>query len=121
MVIVTVPTPVTSDKDLDERNVLGAGESIFQNIPQKSGKIIVLESTVYPGFTRKIWSPIVLENGLILGEDVHIAYCPERYNPGDKHSTIAKTTRIVGSMSDEVGEFLASLYSSISEVDVIHV
>jgi nucleotide sugar dehydrogenase len=121
VVIVTVPTPVTSDKDLDERNVLGAGESIFQNIPQKSGKIIVLESTVYPGFTRKIWSPIVLENGLILGEDVHIAYCPERYNPGDKHSTIAKTTRIVGSMSDEVGEFLASLYSSISEVDVIHV
>ena len=60
-------------------------------------------------------------NGLKLGKDVHLAYCPERFNPGDKESTISNTTRIVGSMTEEVGGLLVELYSSISEAEVIHV
>ena len=121
VIIVTVPTPVSADKHLDETNVSEAGESIFQNIIPGSGKVIVLESTVYPGFTNKIWSPIAKNNGLTIGNDVHLAYCPERYNPGDSESTISNTNRIVGSMDDVVGGFLVELYSTISEASVIFV
>ena len=121
VVIVTVPTPVSQEKHLDETNVFEAGKSVFQNITAGNGTIVVLESTVYPGFTKKIWSPLVKNNGLKLGKDVHLAYCPERLNPGDKESTISNTTRIVGSMTEEVGGLLVELYSSISEAEVIHV
>ncbi|HJM68308.1 MAG TPA: hypothetical protein QF716_05485, partial [Candidatus Thalassarchaeaceae archaeon] len=98
-----------------------AGKSVFQNITAGNGTIVVLESTVYPGFTKKIWSPLVKNIGLKIGKDVHLAYCPERFNPGDKESTISNTTRIVGSMTEEVGGLLVELYSSISEAEVIHV
>jgi len=121
VIIVTVPTPVSSDKHLDETNVSEAGESIFQQIHPGSGKVVVLESTVYPGFTKKIWSPLANNNGLSIGDDIHLAYCPERYNPGDSDSTIANTNRIVGSMNGKVGKRLVELYSTISEASVIYV
>ena len=121
VIIVTVPTPVSADKNLDEKNVSEAGESIFQHIAPSSGKVVVLESTVYPGFTNKIWSPLAKNNGLIVGSDIHLAYCPERYNPGDPESTISNTNRIVGSMDSEVGELLVELYSTISEASVFFV
>ncbi len=121
VIIVTVPTPVSANKNLDEKNVSEAGESIFQNITPSSGKVVVLESTVYPGFTNKIWSPLAKNNGLIVGSDIHLAYCPERYNPGDPESTISNTNRIVGSMDGEVGELLVELYSTISEASVYFV
>jgi nucleotide sugar dehydrogenase len=121
VIIVTVPTPVSADKHLDETNVSEAGESIFQNITPSSGKVVVLESTVYPGFTNKIWSPLAKNNGLNIGSDIHLAYCPERYNPGDAESTISNTNRIVGSMDSEVGELLVELYSTISEASVFFV
>ncbi len=121
VIIVTVPTPVSVEKHLDESNVSNAGESIFQNVSKGSGKVIVLESTVYPGFTKKIWSPQAQKNGLTIGDDVHLAYCPERYNPGDPDSTIANTNRIVGSMDKSVGKLLVELYSLISDASVIYV
>ena len=121
VIIVTVPTPVSADKHLDETNVSQAGESIFENILLGSGKVVVLESTVYPGFTNKIWSPIAKNNGLAIGHDVHFAYCPERYNPGDADSTISNTNRIVGSVDRVVGDLLVELYSVISEASVIFV
>ena len=59
ILIVTVPTPVTSDLKPDLKYVISAGESIFQAIEPKSGKIVVLESTVYPGVTAQSWLPLV--------------------------------------------------------------
>ena len=121
VIIVTVPTPVSLDKHLDQSHVYEAGCSVFQNLSKHCSKILVLESTVYPGFTKKIWLPIASDLGLVVGEDVHLAYCPERYNPGDKKNTISKINRIVGSMRRDVGEFVVALYSSINDAEVSYV
>ena len=81
VILVTVPTPITHDLKPDLSYVAGAGRDVFQAIEKGSNTIVVLESTVYPGVTAQTWHPIIDELGLIIGEDLEIAYCPERFNP----------------------------------------
>ena len=118
VIIVTVPTPVSESKQLDDSKVLEAGRDVFRFVPRGSGSIVVLESTVYPGFTSKIWTPIIEENGLRIGVDVHMAYCPERHNPGDSINNLASTSRVIGSENVTIGQNLVTLYSSISTGEV---
>ncbi|MGB2089928.1 MAG: NAD(P)-binding domain-containing protein, partial [Candidatus Poseidoniaceae archaeon] len=80
VVLVTVPTPITHDLKPDLSYVSAAGRAVFEAIPKGSNTIVVLESTVYPGVTTETWLPIIEELGLVIGEDVEIAYCPERFN-----------------------------------------
>ena len=81
--LVTVPTPITHDLKPDLSYVEAAGRAVFESVKKGSNTIVVLESTVYPGVTAQTWLPIVEELGLVIGEDLEIAYCPERFNPGD--------------------------------------
>ena len=118
VVIVTVPTPVSESKQLDDSKVLEAGREVFRHITRDSGTIVVLESTVYPGLTSKIWAPIIQENELTIGVDVHLAYCPERHNPGDLDNHLANTSRIIGSDNETIGQNLVTLYSTISSGEV---
>ena len=64
ILIVTVPTPVTSDLKPDLKYVISAGDNIFKTIKPNSGKIVVLESTVYPGVTAQSWLPLIEKYGL---------------------------------------------------------
>tara|TARA_B110000444_G_scaffold261017_1_gene310496 strand:+ start:5472 stop:6824 length:1353 start_codon:yes stop_codon:yes gene_type:complete len=121
VVLVTVPTPVNDNKKLDTQFVKESGKSIFSNLNREKKTIVVLESTVYPGLTRKVWMPIIDELGLKIGTDVSLAYCPERYNPGDSNHSIKDVARIIGSMEEEVGLELVSLYSEITNVPVTYV
>jgi len=121
VVIVTVPTPVTSDKRIDTSHVVDAGKSIFCNISPGSRTIVILESTVYPGLTRDLWTPILEENGLVTGEDVELAYCPERYSPGLETMSIEDISRIVGAQNPSVGSSIVSLYEKITNSDVTFV
>ena len=121
IVLVTVPTPVNQNRKLDTKYVKDAGASIFSNLKQGENTIVVLESTVYPGLTRKIWMPIIDELGLKIGTDVSLAYCPERYNPGDSNHSITDVARIVGSMDKEIGLALIKLYSKITNAPVTYV
>ena len=89
VVLVTVPTPITHDLKPDLSYVEKAGRDVFSNLKKGSKTIVVLESTVYPKVTGQIWHPIIEELGLEIGEDVEIAYCPERFNPG----TLRKCTK----------------------------
>lgn len=121
VVIVTVPTPVTGDKRIDTSFVVDAGRSIFCNISHGSRTIVILESTVYPGLTRDIWTPIAEENGLRFGEDVDLAYCPERYSPGLESMALEDISRIVGAQDSEVGRSIASLYRKLTKSHVTFV
>ncbi len=118
VIIVTVPTPVSNKKKLDDSRVLEAGKSIFPHIEKNSDCIVVLESTVYPGFTSKIWGPIIEDCGLKRGKDVHLAYCPERHNPGDSMNNMSSISRVIGSEDELVGSILVDLYSLITTGDV---
>ena len=93
VVLITVPTPVTADLKPDLTYVSGAGREGFQSIEKGSNTIVVLESTVYPGVTRYTWIPIIEQLGLDEGQDVSIAYCPERFNPGDAAHGVRQVAR----------------------------
>ena len=121
VVLVTVPTPITHDLKPDLSYVAGAGRDVFQAIKQGSNTIVVLESTVYPGVTAQTWLPIIEELGLVIGEDLEIAYCPERFNPGDSAHGVRQVARVIGCSNPQVGEALVSLYSKLTTEDVRYV
>ena len=121
VVLVTVPTPITHDLKPDLSYVAGAGRDVFQAIPKGSRTIVVLESTVYPGVTAQTWHPIIEELGLTIGEDLEIAYCPERFNPGDPAHGVRQVARVIGCSNPEVGAALVSLYQRLTSEDVRYV
>ena len=121
VVLVTVPTPITHDLKPDLSYVEAAGRAVFEAVPKGSNTIVVLESTVYPGVTAQTWLPIIEELGLVIGEDVEIAYCPERFNPGDTAHGVRSVARVIGCTNPDVGQALVGLYSQLTSEDVRYV
>ena len=121
VVLVTVPTPVTVDLKPDLTYVSSAGRSVFESIEKGSRTVVVLESTVYPGVTAQTWLPLVEELGIKIGSDVEIAYCPERFNPGDPAHGVRQVARVVGCSNPDVGEGLVELYRRLTSEDVRYV
>ena len=121
VVLVTVPTPITNDLKPDLSFVEAAGRDVFKSIKRGSRTIVVLESTVYPGVTTHTWLPIINELELNIGTDVEIAYCPERFNPGDPAHGVRNVARVIGCSNPEVGEGLVTLYRELTDEDVRYV
>ena len=121
VILVTVPTPITDDLKPDLSYVEAAGRNVFQSIEKGSKTIVVLESTVYPGVTAYTWLPIIKDLDLEIGTDVEIAYCPERFNPGDAAHGVRQVARVIGCSNPEVGKALVSLYSKLTTEDVRYV
>lgn len=121
IVIVTVPTPITDDLKPDLRYVASAGRSIFASVRPKSRTVVVLESTVYPSVTADTWYPLLEEAGLEMGVDVEIAYCPERFNPGDSAHSVRNVARVIGCPDPEVGRSLVTFYSRLTSGSVDYV
>ncbi len=121
ILLITVPTPVTNDLKPDLSYVRDAGKSVFKSIPKGKRTIVVLESTVYPGVTAQTWLPEIESLGLQIGNDVEIAYCPERFNPGDSAHGVRKVARVIGCSNKEVGESLVNFYQKLTCEDVRYV
>ncbi len=116
IIISIVPTPVDEFKDPDLTPIISSGEEIAKGLGK--GKLVILESTVYPGVTEEILQPILEKSGLKAGLDFGLAYCPERYNPGDKKHSIENVARIVGSITPEWAEVTRQLYKTIINKDI---
>lgn len=97
-------------------HVISAAEDISRSI--KKGQLIVLESTVYPGVTDDIVKPILESSGLKAGVDFGLAYCPERYNPGDTKHTIDNVNRVVGGITREWAEVTKDVYSYVIKAKI---
>ena len=108
VIVITVPTPVTPDKKPDLSFIISAGRDISHGLGR--GKLVVLESTVYPGVTEEVLTPVLEEAGLKAGTDFGLSYCPERYNPGDAAHGILDVVRIVGGVTPYWTEITAQLY-----------
>ena len=121
VVLVTVPTPVTEDLKPDLSYVQKAGRAVFESLNRGSRTIVVLESTVYPGVTAQTWLPELEDLGLEIGVDVEIAYCPERFNPGDPAHGVRQVARVIGCSNPDVGQGLVGLYSRLTSEDVRYV
>lgn len=114
VVLITVPTPVDETKTPDLSHVRSASRSVLENINPDSHTIVALESTVFPGVTREVMDELCEDLALSQGENVTIAYSPERVSPGDPLRSVGGVARIVGCDDSDVGIFLAELYSFIT-------
>lgn len=115
--IVTVPTPINDDKTPNLNPLINASKLVGKLI--KKNDIVVYESTVYPGVTDEICTPVLEnESGLNFNSDFSTGYSPERIVPGDKVNTIEKITKIVSASNDKALEILYFIYSSIIEAGI---
>jgi len=118
VILIIVPTPVYEDRTPDLRYVTSAGKMVAEALTP--GKLVILESTVYPGVTEEILEPELSRSGLVAGTDYGLAYCPERYNPGDPLHTLDKVDRIIGAKSDMSAQAAWALYSAILPEEKVH-
>ena len=110
--IITVPTPVTKDKQPDLNLLLTASKMVAGVI--KKGDIIIYESTVYPGCTEEDCVPVLEAfSGLKYNQDFYCGYSPERINPGDKVHTLTKIIKVTSGSTPEVATIVDNLYASI--------
>jgi nucleotide sugar dehydrogenase len=116
IILMIVPTPVTESKDPDLSHIISAGEEVLKGLDK--GKLVVLESTVYPGVTEDTLQPILERSGMKAGKDFGLAYCPERYNPGDDEHTIENVARVVGGITPEWADLTRELYQFIINEDI---
>ncbi|CAM4282527.1 nucleotide sugar dehydrogenase [Lacicoccus alkaliphilus] len=115
--VVSVPTPINTDKTPNLKPVISASETAGRNLTK--GAIVVYESTVYPGTTEEICIPILEEaSGLKFGEDFKVGYSPERINPGDRENTLTQIVKVVSGSDAEALQEISAIYSSIIEAGV---
>jgi UDP-N-acetyl-D-glucosamine dehydrogenase len=116
-IVIAVPTPLSTQRDPDLSHVERAAQSIAPHL--RRGHVVVLESTTYPGTTRDVLMPL-LEAGsnLKAGQDFHLAFAPERVDPGRTDFTTKTTPKVVGGVDESSTEAAAQLYSSV--VDEVH-
>jgi UDP-N-acetyl-D-glucosamine dehydrogenase len=116
-IVIAVPTPLSTQRDPDLSYVGRAAQSIAPHLHR--GHVVVLESTTYPGTTRDVLKPLLeAGSGLKAGQDFHLAYAPERVDPGRTDFTTETTPKVVGGVDESSTEAAAQLYSSV--VDEVH-
>lgn len=117
--IVSVPTPYDSkSKKVDAKYIEVAVRSILKVCLKPA--IIVIESTVSPGTIDRYVRPIIEENGLNIGKDIHLVHAPERIIPGNMVYELLHNNRTIGADNREIGEQIKNLYESFcqGEIDV---
>src|SRR5919197_2429761 len=109
-ILIALPTPLSSQREPDLSIVRGAVEDIAPRLRQ--GHLVVLESTTYPGTTRECLQPILERSGLKAGEDFHLAFSPERVDPGRTDWTTSNTPKLLGGLTPACTERAAEIYGS---------
>ena len=115
-VVIAVPTPLSRNREPDLSIVESAARSLAQVL--RKGQLVVLESTTWPGTTREILMPILETSGLRAGEDFHLAFAPERVDPGRTDWTTKTTPKVVGGITPACAERAAELYERA--IDTVH-
>ncbi|MHC4353020.1 MAG: nucleotide sugar dehydrogenase [Planctomycetota bacterium] len=109
-ILVCVPTPLTENREPDMQFVIGSTETIAKYL--RPGQLIILESTTYPGTTSELMAPILERKGLKAGKDFHLAYSPEREDPGNKDFSTATIPKVVGGLTKKCSEMACKLYGA---------
>ncbi|MBI1935293.1 nucleotide sugar dehydrogenase [Candidatus Woesearchaeota archaeon] len=120
VVIVCVPTPVDRNNLPDLTAVMNATSTISKFI--KKGSLLVIESTIYPGTIEEVVLPILQKEKFnALKNDLLVAHCPERIDPGNKKFRVNNLPRVVGGITKEAAKKAAEFYRSIIEANVTEV
>ena len=113
-VSICVPTPLRKTGDPDMSFILSATEELAKYVHKDM--VIVLESTTYPGTTREVLLPMLTEKtGLKVGEDIFLAFSPERVDPGREDWTTINTPKVMGGITEACSEVATAWYSGAIE------
>jgi len=110
---ICVPTPLSKTRDPDISFIVAATEAIAAH--GRAGQLVVLESTTYPGTTEEVVLPRLLRNGYRVGEDLFVAFSPERVDPGNPHYTIRNTPKVIAGITPTCLQVACALYACIVE------
>ena len=112
---VCVPTPLRKTREPDLTYIVEATTQVAKYL--RPGQLIVLESTTYPGTTVEVVAPRLEKSGYTIGEEIFLAFSPERIDPGNEVYTVENTPKIIGGMTATCFELAKRLYSlSVGEV-----
>lgn len=115
---ICVPTPLRKTKDPDVSYIISATDSIVAACGGGAGKLVVLESTTYPGTTDELILPRLKQNGDTVGEDFFLAFSPERIDPGRTDYTFQTTPKVIGGTTPACVEVALALYGTVVEQPV---
>src|SRR5688572_19997520 len=112
-VIIAVPTPLTVNREPELGPLIGASQVVADAL--QAGQLVVLESTTYPGTTRERVLPILEETGLKAGRDFHLAFSPERVDPGNETHHLGNTPKIIGGLTPACRDRAETVYGLVCE------
>jgi UDP-N-acetyl-D-glucosamine dehydrogenase len=116
-VVLCVPTPLSDSREPDLTYLVSSATALAQVL--RSGQLVVLESTTYPGTTRDRLLPILEGSGLTAGSDFQLAFSPERIDPGRTDFTVKTTPKLVGGITEASTERARELYAEICDTVVV--
>jgi UDP-N-acetyl-D-glucosamine dehydrogenase len=112
-VLVCVPTPLTRNREPDLGPLIDSTRALAEVL--QADQLVVLESTTYPGTTRERVAPLLEESGLAAGRDFHLAFSPERVDPGRTDFTLRNTPKVLGGLTDACTERAEALYGLVCD------
>jgi len=112
-VLICVPTPLSANREPDLGPLIAATRALAEVL--QAGQLVVLESTTYPGTTRERVKPILEESGLQAGRDFHLAFSPERVDPGRTDFTLRNTPKVIGGLTEECARRARELYGLVCD------
>ncbi|MER6084911.1 nucleotide sugar dehydrogenase [Streptomyces sp. NPDC001833] len=115
-VVICVPTPLSEDGGPDLSAVTSAVRAVAGRL--RRGRLVVLESTTYPGTTEEIVRPLLEESGLRAGEDFALAFSPERIDPGNTTHGLRQTPKVVGGCTPACAAKAAAFYGKLVDTVV---
>ncbi|GEP05243.1 nucleotide sugar dehydrogenase [Methylobacterium oxalidis] len=110
-ILICVPTPLTRQREPDLSYVRATARDIARTL--RRGQLVVLESTTWPGTTTEIVRPILESTGLASGSDFHLAFSPEREDPGNARYGLADLPKVVGGDGEAARDLACLLYDPI--------
>lgn len=110
--LICLPTPLDEHRAPDLSYVVSGAEAVAEHLAP--GALVVLESTTYPGTTREVLLPIFERGGREVGRDFHLAFSPERVDPGNRHYTVENIPKVVGGVTDKCALRAEALYAAIT-------
>src|SRR5919201_5298838 len=115
-ILIALPTPLSKQREPDLSIIKAAVREIAQRL--RKDHLVVLESTTYPGTTRECILPVLEEAGFVVGKDFHLAFSPERVDPGRNDWTTKNVPKVVGGITPACTDRAAELYRQA--VETIH-
>ena len=114
VVDMCVHTPLDARREPDTSAIEAVGEALVPS--QRAGQLVLLTSTSYPGTTEEVLRPILERSGLVMGEEVFLAFAPERIDPGNPKFTLRNTPKVIGGVNDASTTIACQVLSTIVDV-----